>query len=195
MNRQEYMKALEKKLGRLPRSNYNEAMQYFEEYFNEAGPEGEADAIRDLGSPDEAAQQIITNIAIEYAENPRKGLRNRFNSVWISVLAVCAIPIAFPLAVGALIVVLTLLLSVYILCLSVVFAGALFLLCSLPVLIAGISVIIPYAASGITCIGMALTSAGAGLLLLLCGVRLTRYSFTGMKQLLSRSLSKRKLKS
>ena len=51
MNRTEYMNALEKRLRILPKENFNEAMDYFTEYFEDAGPEREQQAIQDLGSP------------------------------------------------------------------------------------------------------------------------------------------------
>jgi len=50
MTRTEYLAELEKYLKKLPRKDYQEAMDYFTEYFDEVGPEGEAAAIADLGS-------------------------------------------------------------------------------------------------------------------------------------------------
>ena len=63
MTKTEYMKLLSKKLRRLPKEDYNRAVEYFEEYFAEAGPENEQQAIRDLGSPEEAARELIINLA------------------------------------------------------------------------------------------------------------------------------------
>ncbi|MBF1707103.1 MAG: hypothetical protein HXO91_00805, partial [Streptococcus sanguinis] len=51
MTRTEYLAELEKYLKKLPRKDYEETMDYFTEYFDEVGPEGEAAAIADLGSP------------------------------------------------------------------------------------------------------------------------------------------------
>ena len=51
MNKSEYMKILTHELRRLPKEDYYRAVDYFEEYFAEAGPENEDQAIRDLGSP------------------------------------------------------------------------------------------------------------------------------------------------
>ena len=74
MNRTEYMNALEKRLRILPGDSYREAMAYFKEYFDEAGPEREQQAIEDLGSPENAAEQIITNMAIDKTSVPHKGI-------------------------------------------------------------------------------------------------------------------------
>ena len=51
MNRTEYLKQLDKYLKRLPAEDYQNAMEYFTEYFDEAGPEGEEQVIRELGTP------------------------------------------------------------------------------------------------------------------------------------------------
>ena len=55
MTRTEYLAQLEKYLKKLPAKDYQEAMDYFTEYFDEVGPEGEAAAIAELGNPKEAA--------------------------------------------------------------------------------------------------------------------------------------------
>ncbi|MGV3079331.1 DUF1700 domain-containing protein [Streptococcus sp. 32226D021BW] len=62
MTRTEYMEQLEKHLKKLPHKEYLEARNFFEEYFDEAGPERETDIIEELGSPKEAASELINNI-------------------------------------------------------------------------------------------------------------------------------------
>lgn len=62
MTRTEYMEQLEKHLKKLPHKEYFEAINFFNEYFDEAGPEQEADIIEELGSPKEAASELINNI-------------------------------------------------------------------------------------------------------------------------------------
>ena len=63
MTKTEYMRTLAHKLRRLPKEDYDKAMEYFEEYFAEAGPEFEQQAIEDLGSPKDAANQLIIGTA------------------------------------------------------------------------------------------------------------------------------------
>ena len=41
MTREEYLRQLQHYLKRLPKEDYDSAMEYFTEYFEEAGPEGE----------------------------------------------------------------------------------------------------------------------------------------------------------
>lgn len=62
MTRTEYMEQLEKHLKKLPHKEYFEAINFFNEYFDEAGPEREAEIIEELGSPKEAASELINNM-------------------------------------------------------------------------------------------------------------------------------------
>ncbi|SCI38352.1 Predicted membrane protein [uncultured Ruminococcus sp.] len=62
MTKSEYMKKLSYSLRRLPKEDFNQAIDYFEEYFAEAGEENEQQAIEDLGSPEDAAKELIMNL-------------------------------------------------------------------------------------------------------------------------------------
>lgn len=59
LNRAEYLSQLDKYLKRLPEPDYENAMEYFTEYFEEAG---EKRAIEELGTPKEAAEDILNNL-------------------------------------------------------------------------------------------------------------------------------------
>ena len=65
MNREEYLNQLKKYLRRLPSDDYQNAMDYFTEYFEEAGPEGEAAVIKELGTPQEAAAELLSALLDE----------------------------------------------------------------------------------------------------------------------------------
>ena len=65
MTKVEYLAKLDKYLRKLPKEDYQEAMDYFSEYFEEAGPENEAQVIAELGTPKEAARDIISRLLDE----------------------------------------------------------------------------------------------------------------------------------
>ena len=52
MNRAQFMEQLEKLLSDISEEERREALEYYESYFDEAGPEKEASVIRELGSPE-----------------------------------------------------------------------------------------------------------------------------------------------
>ncbi len=60
MSRYEYLCLLEKKLASLPKEEQKEAMQYYHDYFEEA--DNDEQVIKELGSPDQLAQTILSSI-------------------------------------------------------------------------------------------------------------------------------------
>ena len=68
MTRTDYLAALEKSLKILPEADYKEAMDYFTEYFEDAGSENEALVIKELGDPRDAAEEIIRSLSAHSTE-------------------------------------------------------------------------------------------------------------------------------
>ncbi len=96
MTRTEWIADLSSRLGRLPEDERRSALAWYEEYFDEAGAEHEADVIRELGSPAAAASRILADHAVKAARqapgSPGKGL----SALWFVILAVLAAPVAVP---------------------------------------------------------------------------------------------------
>ena len=63
MNKNEFLSQLEKFLSDLPEEERREAMEYYVEYFDEAGPEKETDVLKEFGSPKEVADRIHEELA------------------------------------------------------------------------------------------------------------------------------------
>lgn len=70
MTKYEYLAELERLLAALPEQERRDAMNYYEEYFVSAGPEKEAEAIRELGTPQQAAQKILEEAGVAAAQAP-----------------------------------------------------------------------------------------------------------------------------
>ena len=51
MNKEQFLARLEKRLRRIPQEERENIMLYYQEYFEEAGPEQEQEVIQELGSP------------------------------------------------------------------------------------------------------------------------------------------------
>ncbi|MCI8590979.1 MAG: DUF1700 domain-containing protein [Lachnospiraceae bacterium] len=68
MDRVTFMRELEQLLSELPPEERSEALSFFEEYFDTAGPEGEAEVIERLGSPRQAARRIIKDLKDDGAD-------------------------------------------------------------------------------------------------------------------------------
>lgn len=63
MNRREFMDRLEALLQSISPEERNEAMQYYNDYFDDAGPENEGRVIRELESPEKVAAIIRTGLS------------------------------------------------------------------------------------------------------------------------------------
>jgi len=62
MNRVEFMSQLERLLGDIPESDRQDAIAYYNDYFDEAGVENEARVIQELGSPGRVAATIKADL-------------------------------------------------------------------------------------------------------------------------------------
>lgn len=73
MNRQEFMNELERLLQDIPANERSEAIQYYNDYFEDAGAENEAEVIRELGSPEQVARTIREGMGENTSEYTEKG--------------------------------------------------------------------------------------------------------------------------
>jgi len=115
MTKAEYLKQLDKRLKRLPAADYQEAMEYFEEYFEEIDEENIEAAIEELGTPKQAAAEIIGRMLAdsepaggdkadgENVDGKKKRSAGRIAA--LTILGICAAPIGLPLIAAVLAVV------------------------------------------------------------------------------------------
>lgn len=193
MTRTEYLAQLDNYLKKLPAKDYQEAMDYFTEYFDEVGPEGEAAAIAELGSPKEAAHEIIINLLdkkIEEDSQEASSVKNSKQIVQIAILSILAAPLAIPLLILALTLIFTFFLLVSVLAfVMAVFTFAMLLLGASLIwdsLTLGMTTSIPAFALSL---GMSLLALGlAGLFYLSIGpiLRFIKLSFVKLAQVLAR---------
>ena len=58
MDRAEFLNRLEAQLLDVPQAEREEALQYYEDYLNDAGDAGDFDILQELGTPEEVADSI-----------------------------------------------------------------------------------------------------------------------------------------
>lgn len=102
MTKTEYLNQLSKYLKKLPQSDYEETMEYYTEYFEEANPENETQIIEELGSPKEAASEILSKLLDEKIYQSSKTPKSTVTIIWITILALLAAPLALPIAISIL---------------------------------------------------------------------------------------------
>lgn len=165
MNKEEYLKKLRLKIKKLPKQEIDEAINYYHEYFEEAGEENTESVVARLGSPSHVASQILADYAVKDLDTENSSTKKSFSAIWFIILAILASPIALPLLVVVIIFALTLILvcGVTILTLFIFVVG-------LPIsgfvsTIAGFAVIFQHWQTAIFFIGIGLVAVGIGMLL------------------------------
>lgn len=94
MTRTAFLAALEQLLAPLPEAERKDALSYYEDYLDAAGPEKEAQAIAELGTPEEVAHKILEEQAPadSSAAPASHAPRSRWRMVLgggLAVLAIC----------------------------------------------------------------------------------------------------------
>lgn len=180
MNRNEYMKELEQALKRLPKEERDEALLYYREYFEDAGPENDAAVIEELGPAKEAAAQILKEVAIKRLDEPKRAAAKGLSTIWLVILALCAAPIGLPLLLVIIICGLALVIAVFAVFVVLLFVGIMLTAAGAISTVAGIWFIFAQTANGISILGAAFGEVGVGLLLIVGGCVSCKYIFQGM---------------
>ena len=94
MTRTAFLAALEQLLAPLPEAERKDALSYYEDYLDAAGPENEARAIAELGSPEDVARKILDEQSPQGASAApaSPAPRSRWRMVLgggLAVLAIC----------------------------------------------------------------------------------------------------------
>lgn len=190
MMRQEFMEHLEKLLWDISENERKEALQYYNDYFDDAGAENEQNVIQSLGSPKKVAESIRRDMGedasyfaekapeyevVSYRENPmpipakKKGL-----PTWAIVLMVFLGIFAAPILFGVLLGVFGTLLGVLVSAFAVFLAfgiTAIVMMLLLPVLFVIGFMCVPVSPwVGMACAGVGLLMGGLGLLFLMLTV-------------------------
>ena len=199
MTRLVFMEQLRSLLGSLPFAEQQEALRYYEEYFNDAGPENEQRVIEELGSPEKVAQTILDSANGsaqpwngEAAAQAVPGKRSKKSGWWIFLACTAIIwgPVLFGIVVTAAVTLLSILIGLFAAALGILAAAAAAMVIFFAALIIGIPLIFSDSLNGLLLLSMALVCAGA----LLTGVSLSwglfRYVIPGFVRLCGKLIQK-----
>lgn len=189
MTMNDYMRELELALRRLPKEEREEALSYYREYFEDAGPEKETEVIEELGDPKLAASQILKDVAIKRLDEPKQAAKNGLSTVWIVILALCAAPVGLPILVLTFVFGLTLAVFFFCIFLALFLTGIILAGTGVVSVAAGLYFLPSQTANGFFILGTALAETGVGLFLILGSCAICKFIFKGlagqMKKLLS----------
>ena len=185
MTSQEYLNQLQKYLKKLPQSDYEDAMEYFTEYFADAGPENEQAVIEELGTPKLAAAELMMNlldkktdeyVAMEQEEKRKEKKKTTgANIIWIAVLALFAAPIGAPVLISVIIVLLCVALCVALFDMSIFLTAAVGVAVGIKLLLRGI-LAVTVSFGGFSLItGMGILLIGISILCIVFGVSFAKW--------------------
>jgi len=109
MNKNTYISELSRRLRRLPKADYDDAMNYYVEFLQDSGVDDTADVTQLVGNVDDVANKILEECSVKQFEKVEKegGVKNNTKAIWYVILGIFAAPIAFPLALTAVILIFT----------------------------------------------------------------------------------------
>ena len=193
MTSAEFLYDLRKRLRKLPVQEIDQAMSYYEEYFAEVGPEGEAELIDRLGSPAQVASTIISEYAMKdmsgQSETPRKG--SGFKTMWIVIIAVLASPIAIPLAIALFSVVFSLLIAIFSVYLSLFCAALALVVAGIVSAVVGAIGLFTAPVEAFAVMGIALISLSLGLALGIGTIKLCQLTVKGITFIFAKILGRK----
>ena len=105
MTREEYMAKLQKYLRKLPKQDYEDAIEYFNEYFSDTDEEGQQKLMEELGTPKEAAADLMCNLLdrkLQEQDTDIEEKKSKKGIITLSVLAILSTPVTVPLFIALL---------------------------------------------------------------------------------------------
>lgn len=194
MSRKAFMARLDELLADITEAEKEEALSYYEEYFEDAGPENEEEVISSLGSPEKVAATIKAGLSEnaqeegEFSEsgytntyydvkdevatiNKRKGLGGIGTGGWVIILILClfALPILGPILLGIVGTIFGILVAIAAVIFAVLVTGIALVVAAVAMVAAGFATLFATPLVGVALIGAALLVAGIGILIAILG--------------------------
>ncbi len=182
MNKTQYLDELRKYLKRVPKQDLEDALEYYTEYFDEAGEENEQKIIEELGAPKDLAKKIIIecvdknfsedNVEAEgdsslvVAENSEDNGKKEKKSLspWLILAAIFALPLS-PVIFALIIVALAIIFAVVVSLIACFVSFGVMALAGVFTTLVGIMALFVSPSGGLLMIGVSLAIAAIGSIL------------------------------
>lgn len=155
IGREQYLGELKSKISKLPHEEYEDAVNYFVEYIEDSGLESYDDICKELGTPKEAASELMVGLL-----NNKNARKRNPSIVLIAILAVLSAPVSVPIFILLVCILITigmLIVSVFIMLVAGVVGGGALAIKTIIVSVGSIGIT---SSGGILLLGLALLSVG-----------------------------------
>lgn len=177
MNRNDFLRRLEILLSDISKEERDEALQYYRDYFEDAGAEHEAEVIRELESPEKVAETIKADLKREFqAEDGAQELpvrpgavqeppktSNGLKILLIVLIVLIGAPIILPVGFGLVVAALGIVIAAFSFFAGLVLGAVAIMGAGLVVIVVGIPLLVVALPAG-------LLSVGSGLLIFVVGL-------------------------
>lgn len=179
MTKDAYMAKLQKYLRKLPKQDYEDAIEYFNEYFSDADEEGQQALMKELGTPKEAASDLMYHLLdrkLQVKQESGEAEKHKKGTTMVAVLAILSTPVTIPLFIALVAILFSIMICVVCVLMSDFICAFSMLLIGGKLLLRGI-VSFPYSISGgLTITGCALLGIGGAILLYILGIYLCKWT-------------------
>ncbi|MDR0839996.1 MAG: DUF1700 domain-containing protein [Christensenellaceae bacterium] len=186
MTKQAYLDELRQRLAGLNQEEIDSCIQYYAEYFDEAGPDAEAEVISRLGTPVQVVAQVRADrelVRFEAAPSPKRGLK----TLWLVILGIFASPIALPIAIALFAVLFAVLIALFAVLVALGAAALSIGVSGLALIVAGIAILPTHVPTGLFMLGCGLLLTVLGALAIWGVVTLGQVSIRGIIHLINKS--------
>ena len=201
MSRVEFMNQLKNLLWDIPEGEREEALNYYEDYFDDAGVDNEAQVIAALGSPEKVAAIIKEGLKDEskeqgeysetgytgygnppkdevvFYEQPHRKFSDRMKGIGtggmiiILILAIFALPILGPIGIGIISAIFGILAAVAVVLSILAIVGIALIVAGAGVFAGAIASFAITPAAGVMLLGLSMILIGIGILITILGIK------------------------
>ncbi|MCQ2483270.1 MAG: DUF1700 domain-containing protein [Clostridia bacterium] len=209
MNKESYLDELRKSLKVLPQVDRDETIEFYKEYFEDAGIENEAAVIEELGSPKELAKKILVDVVDkkfsseeqddaaetdfhqEGHDNKKKKENSALRTFLVVMAAILALPLS-PILFALLITLFALTFAFIIVFISIIACGVVMFAVGLVVAIAALFLLPVGIGKALLMLGTGLVTLGLGILFVIGFAKLLSLFCNGVAALFAKIVHSKK---
>lgn len=191
MNRHQFLSILIGELRSIDPSELQDILQYYNEYFDDAGVENEANVIAELGDPKLLGAKLRASSAVRSLEENSAKSRGSAKAVWVAIVSIFAAPIALPIALALALVAFSIIIVIASLFFSLFVIGISLGVSAIFGLLAGFIALFELPSASITFFGMSIMLAGLCMLIVIPTIKLTTSFFKNLALLINKIILKK----
>lgn len=163
--RQKYISELKKLLAPLTVEERTDALDFYNEYIEDAGYNSYQQIVKEMGNPRQLSHKILADYSIKANDEETKGghtasPHSSWRVFWLIIIAIVTSPITFALSLGALVVLICALAAVFGVSVGILGTLAGLVFAAGVLLYSGIGVVVAAPMTGILYIGFGITILG-----------------------------------